>query len=648
MYIVKIKNGADTVEIHNENIKLSSGQIVKGINTIDSFSFSASPNNLAFAGLEDFQTLVTVYNTAKRKYEYYGRVLCSSISMSDNGLLKREATCESYFGFLCDSVQTYVAEKNWTVNGLLTHIINTHNSLVEDYKQFKIGEITVTDPNDNVYIGIQRENTWETISKKLIEKLGGEIRFRVEDDGIYIDYLEQIGEEKETEIALSRNMKSITKENDPSSFVTRLIPLGAKLSNDSEERLTIASANNGVIYIDDTEAIKKYGIHTRYVEFDDITTASGLLTAGRNWLTENNKVLIKYSITALDLSLIGLDIDDFEVYNSHPIKNALLGIDDIARITKQTIDICDETKKSFEIGDSFKTLSELQRDKSTSIINKVNADIAVIIRDYVTNEKLQKQLTETVTSTIQQQEESIMLKVEAGYISNDDLAIYAEVAAAELELKVGKDENDQIVSMLNASANEINIKGNRLKIDSDNFKLSEDGTMTVKNADITNAKVSGIIETPTGKIGGWTLSEQEIMLRAMLNEESVTRDEDGNYEGEGEWETTILEPSLDSEGIIREEWVTYKTITEIALSTEKLLYKHNTYSSGGEDWYWLKVYLTPKGVYAQTIKRYKDPEGQYEETLTTTKTSWHALVESTRNEWTGNENYIDKEIFGEK
>ncbi len=59
----------------------------------------------------------------------------------------------------------------------------------------------------------------------------------------------------------------------------------------------------------------------------------------------------------------------------------------------------------------------------------------------------------------------------------------------DLSLKVGRNENDQIVSMLNASANEINIKGNRFVLDSDNFKVAADGTATMTGANMTNAKI---------------------------------------------------------------------------------------------------------------------------------------------------------------
>lgn len=46
---------------------------------------------------------------------------------------------------------------------------------------------------------------------------------------------------------------------------------------------------------------------------------------------------------------------------------------------------------------------------------------------------------------------------------------------ASLELKIGRDENDQVVSMINASADQITLRGNRLIIESNNFQLDGDG-----------------------------------------------------------------------------------------------------------------------------------------------------------------------------
>jgi len=371
MYIVKIINGENIYEIHGIKEKLKTGSIVKGINAIDSFSFNVLPSNKYFNSIKDLQTMVSVYNTNKDRYEFYGRVLYSSVTMDENGLISKTAICESYLGFLCDSVQYYVAEKNWTVMELLSHIVDIHNSQVESHKQFRIGNVNVTDPNDNLYVGIQIENSWKTLQDKLIEKLGGEISFRVEGGIIYLDYLVQIGSEMENPIKLSKNMKAITREDNPLDYISRLIPYGCKLKdedgNETEERLDITSVNNGRNYIENAEAVAAFGIRYGTVTFDDVTVASNLLSKGIEHLEECSRVQVKYSVEALDLSLLGLDIGDFDVGNYHPVINPLLGIDDNVRIIKKTIDICEEVKSSIEIGDNFKTASDIAIEQAGKI-----------------------------------------------------------------------------------------------------------------------------------------------------------------------------------------------------------------------------------------------------------------------------------------
>lgn len=50
---------------------------------------------------------------------------------------------------------------------------------------------------------------------------------------------------------------------------------------------------------------------------------------------------------------------------------------------------------------------------------------------------------------------------------------------ASLELKLGRDENDQVVSMINASADQIALRGNRLIIESNNFQLDANGNVYI-------------------------------------------------------------------------------------------------------------------------------------------------------------------------
>jgi len=436
MYIVDIINGGVSTTIHGKYTKLASGKINKGINAIDSFTFSMLPNSPGFTFINEFTTHVTVYNTNKNRYEFMGRVLYAETTMEDDGLITKTVTCENLFGFLCDSWQTYTDTQNWTVAGLLQHIIDCHNSQVEEYKHFKIGNVTAKDNNDNLYQAVQRERTWDSIKSKLLDKIGGELQFRVESDGIYLDYLEKIGEEKQTAIALSKNMKSITKEQDPTEYVTRLIPLGCKLvvdGKETEHRLDISSIQSGgVNYIDDEDAILRYGIHVKVVEWDDVTTASALLNKGRNWMAMNNWVNVKYAVTALDLSLIGLAVDDFDVGNTHPVVNGLIGVNDVARIIKKTVDVCDETQSTIEVGDSLKALTDIQVQQSQKL-DKLAASVGTIQSDYVTNQAL---ITESMntSSKINQSANSVLASVEEIYAKTSTIEEHRLEYEAQLEL----------------------------------------------------------------------------------------------------------------------------------------------------------------------------------------------------------------------
>lgn len=69
---------------------------------------------------------------------------------------------------------------------------------------------------------------------------------------------------------------------------------------------------------------------------------------------------------------------------------------------------------------------------------------------------------------------------------------------ASLELKVNK---DTLISEINASADVITLTGNRFIVDSDNFKLTEDGTVTANNVNLTGTFTanSGMIDDVTGE-----------------------------------------------------------------------------------------------------------------------------------------------------
>ena len=282
MYRVTLINNGVETPIHTEKTKLLQGSVVKGTNTINSFSFTLLPSSEGFNLIHDFQTQVQVVNLNNDREEFFGRVLYSSASMDENGLIVKEVICESTEGYLCDSVQLYVEERTWTADELLRYAISVHNAQVESYKRIQVGHV---EPTDSLFCGIQRTNTWETLQEKLIDAIGGELILYRSDGEFVLDYLKEAGEHKTTPVELSRNMKSITRELNPTEFVSRLIPLGAKLKdkdgNETEQRVDISSVNGGSIYLDDEEAIEQYGIHVGVAEWDDVNEPGNLKQRGQ-------------------------------------------------------------------------------------------------------------------------------------------------------------------------------------------------------------------------------------------------------------------------------------------------------------------------------------------------------------------------------
>lgn len=372
MYLVTIiNNSVETVinEVSTNTDNRITGTIKQGINTINSFSFTILPNNKGYNLITPLSTLVKVLNTKTDKYEFIGRVLSPTYSMSSNGLVSKSFICESELGYLLDTYQSYEEVHNISVRGYLEKLIQVHNANTDFSKEFVVGNVNVIDNNDSLYKYIAYDTTKKNIDDDLIDKLGGELQIRYENNIKYLDYLTEIGRVCTTEIRLAKNLKDITQSIDVNGYCNRLIVLGAKLKAtdsegnevDTENRLTIESVNGGLKYIDDTDSISKFGIIQGQVIFDDVTEASNLLSKGQRHLL-NQRLKVSNKINALDLSIIGIDIDNFEVGNYYPLVHEILGINDTVRIVEKSISIENPHDTSITLGDLEKDIKQYQLD----------------------------------------------------------------------------------------------------------------------------------------------------------------------------------------------------------------------------------------------------------------------------------------------
>lgn len=389
MYDVTIQNGNEILTIHDHHSastsqKLASGSIVDAENSISSFTFTIYPNNAGYDKLNAYTTLIKVRNTKRSKDEFVGRLLQVNPEMDSNGMVSKTVICEDRLGYLHDSIQPYAEMRHFVgdvsrsgLEEFIDVLLANHNAQVEPYKRIYRGTVTVKpfESSDDVTKGLNWQSTFDAIKEKLLNSFGGFIRLRESAGTLYLDYLASIGSTRSTRIELGRNMRSASKEIDPSGIVTRVIPLGAKLVKDdgngneveTEERLTIAEINNGLDYIESIGYAQQFGIKYGTVIFDDVTDTANLLRKGTEWLTANNGLVISHKVDALDLSLIGLDIDDFVLHDSYPVKNALIGTNDILKIIKKTTNIIEPQNSSFEMGSVTKRFSDMIIDEMLNI-----------------------------------------------------------------------------------------------------------------------------------------------------------------------------------------------------------------------------------------------------------------------------------------
>lgn len=370
------------------NKLVSAGKLTLKESDIDDFQLSVNQNNPLFGRVKPLQTHIVVKQDNTILFK--GRALKPKREMTSSGQFVQSFSFESVLAYLLDSTQRFKEVHNTSPADFFKLLISVHNSQVPAYKQFKVGNVDVTNSTDNVYRFIDYVNTYDTIKDKLISRLGGFLRVRIESDGNYIDYLKDPGKEHSTDnqIKVGRNLKSASVEIDPTSVITRFIPLGATIesnnpngeTNVANPRITIASVNGGKDYIDIPELQAVFGVINGTNVWDDVHTPETLKPKADQWVRDQTAAEEHWTISAVE---IGLDrFKTFNVSDSYQFMNPAVAEPQFLRITQKVIDLLNPHSSGLTIGDNKKTLTQYQSDALNAakqvgqLTNKVNAQSA--------------------------------------------------------------------------------------------------------------------------------------------------------------------------------------------------------------------------------------------------------------------------------
>lgn len=424
------------------------------LNTAGKLSFKIPPSHPYYEKIQKLSSVITL--TQDGEWVFSGRVLNDEVDF--RGIKTVEV--EGELSYLVDSNQRTAEYHNLSVADYFSTIIEKHNAMVEEKKQFKVGLVTVTDPNDSLYRYSNYENTFVTIKDKLIDRLGGYVRIRHTSAGRFIDYISDYENTNNQEINFGKNLLDLTKYVQGEDIATAIIPLGAiieqpeveVISEDgtSEERLTIKEVNDGLDYVYDEEAVALYGWIFDTVTWDDVTVAGNLLTKAKKELASRRLLSIRLELNAIDLHLLDVDIERIKLGDKIRVVSEPHGINQYMTVSSMVINIEDPALNSICLGYSLTSLTDITNNNGDEIKNKVEelfSDLGV--KQEISNLKQEVRLT---SSEIARQTDNILFQVSESYASKSDISALNTELSTKMQM-----QSDSVEFKFNTFRNETNI-----------------------------------------------------------------------------------------------------------------------------------------------------------------------------------------------
>ena len=319
-------------------------------NNAGSFSFTIQDNHPSYDDIKRRKSIIKVYEDDE--IIFAGMVY----EIEEDFYKNKKVYCEGELSYLNDTIQRPAEYHDMTVRGLLETYIENHNAQVEPEKQFKLGMVTVKDPNDSIYCYTNMETTLSCIKEDLLDDLGGIIRVRYMNNEKYIDYItEDDVRTNQQVIRLGENLINYTSNISSLDIATAIIPLGNRLEESPIEsldmRLDIKSVNNNLDYVSDSIAVSNFGWIYKTVVWDNVTDANILKSKGEKYLTDSQFDNLVIEVNALDMHLIDNNEMSIRLSDKIRIVSKPHGLKDkYFRLTKQTIYLNNPENNTITLG----------------------------------------------------------------------------------------------------------------------------------------------------------------------------------------------------------------------------------------------------------------------------------------------------------
>lgn len=233
-----------------------------------------------------------------------------------------------------------------TVTYYVTALLTQYNAACLPAKQIQLGTIDTTLPSLAV-----EQTEYKTILALLqegMQAVGGTLRIRYEDGGIYLDVLKSYNHRCAQQVDIRKNLLGLTDKIDGADLITRVYPIG-------KDGLTIAGVNDGATYLANAAAEALYGRidGTLRVDTDD---AAALKAAAATYLAQNCGLSRGIQVSAADLSGTDITLEPYHIGDSVRVVSPPHGIDTIMTVSKLDTSLVGD-KDTMTLGWSSRTLT---------------------------------------------------------------------------------------------------------------------------------------------------------------------------------------------------------------------------------------------------------------------------------------------------
>ena len=347
-----------------DNLKIFAPSLELELNKTGSFVFTLYPDHPRYSVVKRLKSIIEVWQDDFLLFR--GRILDEEVGWHNEKIF----TCEGELAFLLDTIQRPY-DFTGSIPDFLGMLLSSHNAQADAEKQFTLGNVTVTDPNNYIVRSdIDYVNTWDVITKKLIDMLGGFLQVRHVGGVKYLDYLKESTLLAPQKITFGKNLLDLKRSRKGEDIATGIIPLGAKLKDeegkDTDQRLTIETVNGGVDFLVDEDAANELGIIYKVAIFDDITDPANLKTKGEAQLAESVKQWETIDLTAADLATVNKDITSFHLGTMVDVASVPHGLNQRFRVEKLSLKLFDPGASNMTMGKVIPAFSEAIKGISSS------------------------------------------------------------------------------------------------------------------------------------------------------------------------------------------------------------------------------------------------------------------------------------------